>query len=64
MVFYGRHFVHHLEICNWICFKLLQLKWAVIVHNSVNKNDEVLILINGRATANNSVTRPPFFPPS
>ena len=37
IVFHGRHFVHHLGICNRIYVKLLELMSAVIAHNSVNK---------------------------
>ena len=37
IVFHGRHFVRHLEICYLICVKLLQLMCAVITHNSVKK---------------------------
>ena len=61
-VFYSRHFVLHLWICNRICVKLLQLMYGVITQNSVKKN-EVSILINGWVTANYSVSRPPFCPP-
>ena len=63
IVFYSRHFVRHIEICNRICVKLLQLMSGVITHNSVKKT-EVSILINGGVTANYSVSRPPFCPPS
>ena len=63
IVFHGRHFVRHLGICYRICVKLLQLMCAVITHNPVKKND-VSILINGWVTANYSVSRPPFCPPS
>ena len=37
IVFHGRHFVRHLEICNHISVKLLLLMFAVITHNSVKK---------------------------
>ena len=37
IVFHGRHFIHHLGSCNRICVKLLQLMWAVITHNLVEK---------------------------
>ena len=36
--FHGRHFVHHLEICNPICVKLLQIMFGVIPRN-LKKND-------------------------
>ena len=62
-MFYSRHFVRHLGICNRICVKLLQLMSVVITHNSV-KTNEVSILINGWVTANYSVSRPPFCSPS
>ena len=62
IVFHGRHFIHHLGICNRICVKLPQPMCAVITHNSVK--NEVSILINGWVTANYSVSRPPFCPPS
>ena len=35
IVFYNRHFVRLLGICNQICVKLLQLMCAVIMHISV-----------------------------
>ena len=38
IVFRGRRFVRHLEICNRICVKLLQPMCTVIVHNLV-KNE-------------------------
>ena len=37
IVFHGRHFVHHLGICNRIYVKFLQLMYAVIAHNLVKK---------------------------
>ena len=58
-----RHFIRHHGILNPICVKLLPLMCAVIMHNSVKKN-EVSILINGWVTANYSVSRPPFCSPS
>ena len=58
----GRHFVHHLGICNQICVKLLQLISGVITHNSVEI--EFCIIINGWVTANYSVSRPSFCPKS
>ena len=33
VVFHGRHFVRHLEICNPICVKLLQITFRVIPRN-------------------------------
>ena len=42
ILFHGRHFVHHLGICNQICVKLLKLMCAVITHNSV-KNRSLYI---------------------
>ena len=37
IVFHGRNFVRHLEICYLICVKLIELMCAVITHNSVKK---------------------------
>ena len=37
IVFHGRHFVHHLGICNPICVKLLQIMSGVIVSNLKEK---------------------------
>ena len=37
LALHSRHFVRHLGICNPICVKLLQLKCAVITHNSAKK---------------------------
>ena len=48
--------------CNRICVKLLQLMCAVSTQNSAK--NEVSVLINGWVTANYSVSRPPFCPPS
>ena len=62
MVFHVRHFIRNLGICKRICVKLLQMICAVIAHNSVENDDS--IVINGRATVNYSVSRPPFCPPS
>ena len=56
LVFYSRHVVLHIGICNRICVKLLQLMSDVIAHNSVKKN-EVSILINGRVSAKYNVSR-------
>ena len=36
IVFHGRHFVHHLGICNLICIKLLQIMSSVIPRNLKN----------------------------
>ena len=36
---HGRHFVHHLGICNPFCVKLLQLMCTVIMHNSVKERN-------------------------
>ena len=58
---HGRHFFRHLAICNLTCVKLLQLMCAAIAQNSVKKR---CLLINGWVTANYSVSRPPFCPPS
>ena len=33
IVFHGRHFVRHLEICDTICVKLLQVMSGVILSN-------------------------------
>ena len=33
LVFHGRHFVRHLEICNPICVKLLKIMSGVIPRN-------------------------------
>ena len=33
ILFHGRHFVHHLEICNPICVKLLQVMSGGILRN-------------------------------
>ena len=33
IVFHGRHFVRHLEICNPICIELLQIMSGVIPRN-------------------------------
>ena len=38
ILFHGRHFVHHLRICNPICVKLLPIMSGVIPHN-FKKND-------------------------
>ena len=38
IVFYGRHFVRHIGICNPICFKLLQIMSGIIPRN-LKKND-------------------------
>ena len=62
IVLRSRHFVCHLRICNPICVKLLQLMYAVIMHDSLKT--DVSVLINGSVTANYSVSRPPFCPPS
>ena len=37
IVFHGRHFVRHLEICNPICVKLLQVMSGVISSNIKEK---------------------------
>ena len=37
IVFHGRHFVHHLGICNPICVKLLQFMSGVIPYNFLKK---------------------------
>ena len=37
IVFHGRHFVHHLEICNPICVKHLQVMFGVIPSNLKEK---------------------------
>ena len=37
IVFYGRHFVSHLGICNPICIKLLQVMSGVIPSNLKQK---------------------------
>ena len=37
IVFYSRHFVRHLGICNRICVELLELMFGVNTHNSVKK---------------------------
>ena len=37
IVFHGRHFVHHLGICNPICVKLLQVMSGVIPSNLEQK---------------------------
>ena len=62
LALHSRYFVRHLGICNRICVKLLQLLCAVITHNSVK--NQVSVLINGWVTANYSVSRLPFCPPS
>ena len=38
IVFHSRHFVSHLELCNPICVKLLQVMSGVIPSN-LNKKD-------------------------
>ena len=43
IVFHGRHFVRHLEICNRICVELLQLMSGVITHNSVKTKRSIYI---------------------
>ena len=43
LALHGRHFVSHLEICNPICVKLLQLMSDAITHNSVENEDSMLI---------------------
>ena len=43
IVFHGRHFVRHLEICNPIRVKLLQLMCDVITHNPMKKNEVYII---------------------
>ena len=48
VVFHGCHFVRHLEICNRICVKLLQLMWAVIRRNSVRKMKKNDVSISNR----------------
>ena len=58
IVLCGRHFVRHHGICNPICVKLLHRMCGVIMHYSMK--NEVCILINGRVTANYSISRPPF----
>ena len=55
IVFYSRHFVRHLGICNKDFFQLPQLMSGVITQNSVK--NKVLILINCRVTSNDSVSR-------
>ena len=45
IVFYGRHLVRNLGICNRICVKLLQLMCAVITHNSVTKTKSLCQLM-------------------
>ena len=37
IVFHDLHFVRHLEICNPICVKLLQIISGVILHNLKKK---------------------------
>ena len=47
-LFHRHHFVRHLEICNLICVKLLQLMCAVITNNSVknsNSNSSVKVVV-------------------
>ena len=36
IVFFGRHFVRHLGICNPICVKLFQFMYSVIPRNLKN----------------------------
>ena len=40
IVFHGRHFVHHLGICNPICVKLLQVMSGVIPSNLTFRTSE------------------------
>ena len=42
IVFHGRHFVHHLGMCDPICVKLLQIMSGVIPRNL--KQNDVSIL--------------------
>ena len=37
IVFHGRNFVRHLQICNPICVKLLQIMSGVILRNLKEK---------------------------
>ena len=42
VVFHGRHFFRHLEICNAICVKLFKIIAGVIPHNFEEKRRHYL----------------------
>ena len=62
IIVHGRHFIRHLGTWNQICVKRLLLMWLSL--QAFRWKNEVAILINGWLTADYSVSRPPFCPPS
>ena len=59
IVFQDRYFVRHLGICNRICVRTSTTDVRCHYAQFSGKN-EVSIFINGRVTANYSISRPSF----